>query len=65
VYIAYTEAQMMIEEKLFSNKFDKLEWFFGNNVIIAGLPKKTETNLDMFHFVPRKFKDNYLESLKK
>jgi hypothetical protein len=25
VYIAYTEAQMMIEEKLFSNKFDKLE----------------------------------------
>jgi hypothetical protein len=64
-YVWYTEAQMMIEEKLFSAVNDKLEWFFWNDVLIAWLPKKTETTLDMFHFVPKKFRDNYLNSMKK
>lgn len=65
VHIGYSEAKMMMEEKLFSQRFDKLEWFFWNDAIIEWLPKKTYTALDMLHFVPRKFKDNYLSSLNK
>ncbi len=64
-YIGYTEAQMMLEEKLISKKFDTLEGFFGNNVIIAGLPKKTYTMLDMMHFVAKLFRTNYLKSIGK
>ncbi|EKE25933.1 MAG: hypothetical protein ACD_4C00492G0001, partial [uncultured bacterium (gcode 4)] len=59
VYIWYTEASMMIEENLISKKFDKLDDFFWNNIIVVWLPKKNYTLLDMFHFVPKKFKDNY------
>jgi hypothetical protein len=40
-YVGYNEASMMIEEKLISKKYDTLTGFFGNNVIIAGLPRKT------------------------
>ena len=62
-YIWYNEAQMMIEEKLFSKTFDKIEWLFWNDIIVAWLPKKTYTLYDMFHFVPKEFKDNYLKTL--
>lgn len=47
---------MMMEEKLFAKRFDTIDGLFGNNVTVAGLPKKTYTVLDMMHFVPREFK---------
>lgn len=62
-YIGYEEAQMMIEEGLISKKYDTIDGLFWNDVIVAGLPKKTYTMLDMMHFVPKKFKENYLKSL--
>ncbi|AKH32961.1 putative copper-transporting ATPase PacS [candidate division SR1 bacterium Aalborg_AAW-1] len=52
-YVGYDEAQMMIEENLFKKKYDTITNLFGNDIIIAGLPKKTYTTLDMMHFVPR------------
>lgn len=55
-YLGFDETEMMIEEKLISAKFDKLDGFFGNDTVIAGFPKKTHTALDMMHFVPREFK---------
>lgn len=55
VTIGYDEAKMMKEEKLFSKKYDTIKNFFGRDVIVAGLPKKTLTSLDMMHFVPRQF----------
>lgn len=60
-YVGYDEAKMMMKEKLFQKKFDTLKGFFGNNIIISGLPKKTLTSLDMMHFVPQEFKENYLK----
>ena len=62
-YVGYDEAQMMLREKLFNKKFDTLKNFFGNNIIIAGLPKKTLTALDMMYFVPKEFRDNYQKSV--
>lgn len=62
-YVGYTEASMMIEEKLISKKYDTLSGFFGNNVIIAGLPRKTYTILDMMHFVPKVFTLNYRKNV--
>jgi Cu+-exporting ATPase len=53
IYVWYDEAQMMIEENLFKKKYDTITNLFGNDIIIAGLPKKTYTTLDMMHFVPR------------
>lgn len=63
VTIGYDEANMMKSEKLISKKLDNIKDFFGNNVIVAGLPKRTLTSFDMMHFVPREFKDNYQKSL--
>ena len=54
LYIGYDEAQMMIAEKLFTKQFDTIDNLFGNDVLIAGLPKKTYTLLDMMHFLPKK-----------
>jgi Cu+-exporting ATPase len=62
--IGYDEAKMMMEEKLINKKFDTIKGLFGNNLIITGLPKKTLTGLDMMHFVPKEFKENYLKSQK-
>lgn len=57
--IGYNEAKMMMEEKLFQKKFDTFKNFFGNNIIVTGLPKKTLTSLDMMYFVPKAFRENY------
>jgi hypothetical protein len=46
------EAKMMMDEGLFSKTGDKLEGFFGKNVVIAGVLKPTGTVLDMFHYMP-------------
>ena len=60
-YVGYDEAKMMMEEKLFQKKYDTIKGLFGSDIIISGLPKKTMTGLDMMHFVPKIFKDNYLK----
>jgi Cu+-exporting ATPase len=58
VYIGFTEAKMMKEEKLFDNKGDKIDNLFGNNVIISGIIPETKTLLDRMHFVGDNFKVN-------
>lgn len=62
-YLGYDEGIAMKADKDFTKKFDTIKDLYGNNIIIAGLPKKTETLLDMFHLVPKEFKDNYQKSL--
>ncbi|MEI6118841.1 MAG: hypothetical protein WCP92_06560 [bacterium] len=52
MYIGYTEGNMMKREKLFSKIGDTIDNLFGNNVMIAGIAKKTYTSLDMMHFLP-------------
>lgn len=64
-YVWYTDAVEMVEEKEFSKIHDTLENENGSNLIIMWLPKKTYTMLDMMHFVPQKFRDNYFNSLRK
>lgn len=61
--IGYDEAKMMMKENLFQKKFDTIKGLFNNNIIITGLPKKTLTSLDMMHFVPKQFKDNYQKTI--
>jgi hypothetical protein len=62
-YIGYDEAAMMKQEKLFTQRGDTINNLFGNDIIIVGTPKKSYTLFDMFHFVPKSFKDNYIKSL--
>jgi hypothetical protein len=62
-YLGYDEGIAMKADKDYSKKFDTIKDLYGNNIIIAGLPKKTMTMLDMFHFVPKVFKENYLKTL--
>jgi len=52
IYLGYDAAQEMRDEKEFSKLFDTIEEN-GKNYIIAWLPKKTYTLLDMMHFVPK------------
>ena len=47
------EATMMRAEKLISGPGDKLDGFFGKNVKIVGILAKTNSPLDMMHFVPK------------
>ena len=62
-YFGYSEAQSMITDKEFAKVSDTLE-LYGSNIVVAGLPKKTYTSLDMMHFVPKQFRGNYLQSKK-
>ncbi|MCX6793285.1 MAG: heavy metal translocating P-type ATPase [Candidatus Falkowbacteria bacterium] len=55
VYIGYSDAQMMINEKEFSKPGDIIEDFSGNNVVIGGVLPKTNTILDQMHFVNKNF----------
>lgn len=48
------EAAMMREEKLFTGTGDVIRGFFGRNVVIIGVLERTNTSLDMMHFVPLK-----------
>ncbi len=50
------EARMMVSEKLFRKEGDRLENFFGNRVVVAGILPATGTILDSFHFVGKDFK---------
>lgn len=60
LYIGYEEAQMMKKENLFKNEWDKIDGLFWNNVIIKKVLKKDYSNIDMIHYIPKKFKENYL-----
>ncbi|MFA6973313.1 MAG: heavy metal translocating P-type ATPase [Parcubacteria group bacterium] len=51
IYIGSAEAKVMIAEKLFQEEGDRIDNFFGNNVIVAGILPETKTILDNFHFV--------------
>ncbi len=56
VYIGYDEAQVMINEKLFTKEGDTISGFFGNDVIVSGILPKSNTNADTYHFVKDGFK---------
>ncbi|MGV8086365.1 MAG: hypothetical protein ACP5N1_01915 [Candidatus Woesearchaeota archaeon] len=55
IIIGYDEAMMMREEKLFTSVGDTLDNFFGRDIIIVGVIKKTNTSVDMIHFVQPDF----------
>lgn len=55
IYIGSREAKIMMDENLFTEEGDRLDDFFGNNVIIAGILPETGTLLDNFHFVGPRF----------
>ncbi|MEM4397141.1 MAG: hypothetical protein QW757_00785 [Candidatus Woesearchaeota archaeon] len=54
IVLGYDEAQMMISEKLFEKAGDKIENFFGINVHVVGIVEKTNSIVDMIHFLPLK-----------
>ncbi|EKE12126.1 MAG: hypothetical protein ACD_14C00008G0001 [uncultured bacterium] len=56
IYFGSAEAKLMIKEKLFQKEGDRLEDYFGNDVIVAGILPETKTMLDNFHFVGDEFK---------
>lgn len=52
IFIGASEADMMKKEKLFAQPGDRIDGFFGTEVIIADILPKTDTILDNFHFIP-------------
>jgi len=52
IYLGYDAAQEMRAAEEFSKKFDIIDEG-GKELIIAGLPKKTYTSLDMMHFIAK------------
>jgi hypothetical protein len=50
--IGSSEAKMMMQENLFAKPGDKIDGFFGKNVVVAGVLEPTGTALDMFHYMP-------------
>jgi hypothetical protein len=52
VVIGSAEAAMMREEGLFTQVGDRIDGFFGQDVVIAGVLEKTGTALDMMHVLP-------------
>jgi hypothetical protein len=57
IIIGLAEANIMRKEKMFAKTGDTLKDFFGNNVIIAGIQKQTNTSLDVLHILPLTAKD--------
>lgn len=55
VYIGSLEANMMIEEKLFSAPGDVLNNFFGKRAIVVGILPETKSAWDNVHFVSGSF----------
>ena len=51
IIIGALEANMMLEEKLFSNVGDTLTDLFGMTVTVTGILSPTDTFIDDFHFV--------------
>ncbi|MFH1054950.1 MAG: hypothetical protein V1744_02520 [Candidatus Altiarchaeota archaeon] len=46
------EATMMRREGIFAKVGDKIDNFFGRDVVVAGILEPTDTPLDMFHYMP-------------
>ncbi len=55
VYIGFSEAKMMKKENLFNKEMDKIIDFFGKDVVIIKVLKRTMTSLDMMHFVEKDY----------
>ena len=55
IYVGASEAKMMISKKLIKKPGDTIDDLFGNAVVIAGILPKTNTTLDMMHFVGPNF----------
>lgn len=55
IYFGSAEAKVMMKEGLFQKEGDRLDDYFGNDVIIAGILPETKTVLDNFHFVGTDF----------
>ena len=51
IYIGADEATMMQKERIFQKEGDLITGFFGNDVIVAGILPKTNTQLDNLHYV--------------
>lgn len=56
IYIGSSEAKVMLAERLIQGEGDRLDDFFGNSVIVAGVLPETKTILDDFHFVGTDFR---------
>ncbi|MBI2411400.1 MAG: copper-translocating P-type ATPase [Candidatus Kerfeldbacteria bacterium] len=56
MYIGSQEAEIMRKENLFQKEGDRMDNFFGNNVIIAGVLPQTGTVLDQMHLVGSEFR---------
>ena len=47
-----TEAEMMLTEGMFRRVGDRIDGFFGKDVVVAGILQPTGTALDMMHYMP-------------
>lgn len=56
LWLGSKEAQMMIEENLFSQAGDPLPNLFGNDFVVKGILPETKSVLDYFHFVNNQVK---------
>lgn len=56
IYIGSAEAAVMRAEKIFDKEGDRIDSFFGNAVIVAGVLPETKSVLDAFHFVGSEFR---------
>lgn len=56
IKLGFLEGQMMLKEKLISGPGSTLNDFFGNDVVITNINRRTYTAYDMLHFVPSNFK---------
>ncbi|MEK6859731.1 MAG: hypothetical protein AABX54_02850 [Nanoarchaeota archaeon] len=50
--LGYEEAEVMRQEGLFTNIGDPIKNFFGKNVVVIGVMKKTDGVLDTIHIIP-------------
>ena len=55
IYIGSKEAKMMMDEKLFEKVGDKIEGFFGNNIVIVGILPEMDNVLDDMHYTGEGF----------
>jgi Cu+-exporting ATPase len=61
IQLGFLEAKMMLDEKLISGVGSTLSDFFGNNIVISAINRRTYTAFDMLHFVPVNFKNLLLQ----
>jgi hypothetical protein len=58
IVIGSKEAEMMKSENLFKSAGDRIDGFFGKNVIVVGVMAPTNSSLDMMHTIPSSFIDS-------